>query len=208
MRIILIGPQGCGKGTQAQRLEQLYNIPHISTGDIFRENMTNNTKLGILAKTFIDKGHLVPDEVTIEMVKDRFKHDDCKNGFLLDGFPRNIKQAEILDTFQEIDDVVLIDVDDAESIKRITNRRTCPVCKKVYNIFSNPPKKEGVCDKDGATLILRDDDTEEAIRKRLQIYHSETKPIVEHYRKMGKVVEVNGMQAIDKVTQDIESHIK
>ena len=207
MKLILVGPQGCGKGTQAERLVEMYKIAHISTGDIFRENIKNQTNLGKLAKSFIDKGNLVPDDVTINMVKERLEKPDCKNGFLLDGFPRTLSQAEKLDSFEKIDKVILIEIDDKESIKRISNRRTCPQCKTVYNVITNPPKKKGICDKDGSSLVLRDDDREEAIKLRLELYHKETKPIIEHYKKKGVVATVNGMKSIDEVTEEIKKKL-
>jgi len=207
MKLILIGPQGCGKGTQAKMLKENYNLAHISTGDIFRENIKNSTELGKLAKSYIDKGELVPDEVTINMVKERLSKDDCKEGYILDGFPRNVSQAEKLSEIVEIDNVVLIQVDDEESVSRISNRRTCPTCGRIYNLITLPPKNEGVCDDDGTKLVQRDDDMPEAIKKRLEIYHSQTKPIVEYYQKQGKVLEINGMQDINLVFEEIKKKL-
>jgi adenylate kinase len=189
-------------------LRDSLGIAHISTGDIFRENIKQGTKLGLLAKSFIDKGDLVPDEVTIDMIKSRLNKFDCKRGFILDGFPRDLEQARALDSFEKIDCVLLMELDDHESVARISSRRTCMNCKSVYNVLTNPPKHEGRCDKCGEPIIQRDDDKEEAIRQRLIHYHSETQPIIAHYKKKGLVVSVNGMNPIEEVSREIREKLK
>ena len=207
MKLVLTGPQGCGKGTQAKILEEKFNLAHISSGDIFRENIKNNTPLGQTAKSYIDKGELVPDELTVEMVEKRLEEPDCQKGYILDGFPRNVNQAKKLSEYQKLDHVILIDVDEQESIRRISNRRSCPKCGKIYNILTMPPKNEGVCDIDGETLIQRDDDKSDAIKKRLELYHEQTKPILEYYKEKGKVIEIDGSLAPKQVSEEILSHL-
>lgn len=207
MKLVLTGPQGCGKGTQAKIIEEKFNLAHISTGDIFRENIKNNTSLGQTAKSYIDKGELVPDDLTVEMVEKRLEMDDCRNGYILDGFPRNVNQAKKLSQYQNLDHVILIDIGEQESIKRISNRRSCPKCGKIYNVLTMPPKSEGICDIDGETLIQRDDDKSDAIKKRLELYHSQTKPILEYYKERGKVIEVDGSLSPEKVAQEILTHL-
>ena len=197
MRLILLGAPGAGKGTQAVTLSKKLNIPHISTGDIFRSNIKNGTPLGKMAKEYIDKGGLVPDEVTIGIVKDRLQNDDCNKGFILDGFPRTIPQAENLDKVLEemdasIDYAVDIYVNDEEIIKRISGRRVCPECGKTYHLVSGPPKTSGICDVCDTALIQRDDDKEETVFKRLKTYHEMTEPLIEYYKKRGKLLTVDG----------------
>jgi adenylate kinase len=197
MRLILLGAPGAGKGTQAVTLSEKLNIPHISTGDIFRSNIKNGTPLGRMAKEYIDKGGLVPDEVTIGIVKDRLLNDDCKKGFILDGFPRTIPQAESLDKVLEemdafIDYAVDIYVSDEEIVKRLSGRRVCPECGKTYHLVSGPPRTSGICDVCGAALIQRDDDKEETVLKRLKTYHDQTEPLIGYYKKKGKLLTVDG----------------
>jgi len=208
MRIILLGAPGAGKGTQAVILAEKLNIPHISTGDIFRANIKNATELGKKAKEYIDKGLLVPDELTVDLVKDRIQMEDCSNGFILDGFPRTIPQAEFLDKVMsemgiELDYVLNIDVPDSEILARLSGRRTCPGCGMSYHVVFNSPKKEGVCDNCGAALIQRDDDKEETIKQRLTTYHKQTEPLAEYYSKKGKLTNASGIGNLDETTKEV-----
>lgn len=208
MRIILLGPPGAGKGTQAVRIEKRYSIPHISTGDIFRSNISAGTKIGLEAKSYIDKGLLVPDEVTLEIVENRLMNDDCINGFLLDGFPRTVFQAEALETHLEeigkgLNAAVYIDVDDETIIHRNTGRRICSKCGESYNIVSHKPKTEKICDKCGGELIKRDDDNEEVVHKRLHVYKEQTLPVVDFCRDKGILVTVDGDKPADDVFENI-----
>lgn len=207
MRLVLLGAPGAGKGTQAVILSEKYNIPHISTGDIFRSNIKNNTELGKKAKEYIDKGLLVPDELTIDIVKDRINKPDCSDGFILDGFPRTIFQAQELDKILEgmgieLDCVLNIDVSDEKIIKRISGRRVCQ-CGKTYHILNNPPKKEGICDSCNGELFQREDDREETVIQRLETYHKQTEPLIEYYEKSGKLVTVEGRESIDDTTKEV-----
>ena len=202
MRLMIIGPQGSGKGTQAKKLSLKYNIPHISTGDIFRENIKNETELGKMAQEIINQGKLVPDDITFNIIKKRLEEEDCKNGYILDGFPRNIEQANMLESFKETDFAVNITVKDKEAVERIAGRRTC-INGHVYHITLNPPKNMGVCDIDGKPLFQRDDDKPEVIRKRLKLYHEKTKPLIDYYTTLGKTININGEQPIEKVFKDI-----
>ena len=200
MNVILLGAPGAGTGTQATRLAEKYSIPHISTGDIFRENIKRQTLIGVVAKSYIDKGQLVPDEVTVEIVKQRLDSDDCKNGYLLDGFPRNIFQAEELDKFSTVEKVVDIDVDLTKLLKRITGRRVCP-CGESYHVdFLNG---KTTCDKCGAELYQRADDNEETVKSRLSVYENQTAPLIDYYKKAGKLLVIDGDKAIDEVFQEI-----
>lgn len=213
MNLILMGLPGAGKGTQAEKIKEAYNIPHISTGDMFRSAMKEGTELGEKAKTFMDKGELVPDEVTVGIVKERLAKDDCKNGFMLDGFPRTIPQAESLqDLLAElgtsIDHVVHVDVPAENLVERLTGRRICPTCGTTYHVQYNPPKQEGICDRDGSTLIQRDDDKAETVKNRLKVNMEQMKPLLHFYQDKGYLVTVNGDQAIDAVFQDIRSQIE
>jgi len=205
---VLLGPPGAGKGTQASAIIKKYNIPHISTGDIFRANIKKGTELGKKAKAYMDKGQLVPDELVVSIVKDRLLEDDCKDGFLLDGFPRTVKQAEALDdelTKMELklDHVINIDVESDELIKRAVGRRICKNCGATYHIEFNPPKKEEECDVCGGELYQRDDDTEKTVANRIEVYLKETKPLVDYYTKKGIIFSVDGKQAIEDVFKDI-----
>ncbi len=202
MNLLIIGPQGCGKGTQAKRLSLKYGIPHISTGDIFRENIKQKTELGKLAEDIINQGKLVPDDITFGIIKKRLLEDDCKNGYILDGFPRNIEQADMLEGFLETEFAINISTKDKEAINRIAGRRTC-INGHVYHVTLNPPKKMGVCDVCQKPLFQRDDDKPETIRKRLKVYHEKTKPLIEHYTNLGKIIDINGEQPIEKVFKDI-----
>jgi len=210
LKIILLGPPGAGKGTQAKSISQAYSIPHISTGDIFRKNISEKTPLGVEAKGYMDKGQLVPDELTINLVKDRLTQEDCKNGFLLDGFPRTVKQAEALDAFLDknkmaIDAALLIDVPSTLILERMTGRRVCPECGASYHIKNIPPKVEGICDLCGASLIQRKDDNEETVKERLNVYERQTQPLVEYYKEKGKLISADGTKDIDVVFSDIRN---
>lgn len=208
MRILLMGPPGAGKGTQAEKLTEILNIPHISTGDMFRKAIKEQTELGIKAKSFMDKGELVPDEVTVGIVKDRIEEEDCKNGFLLDGFPRTVVQADALGNMLEdlgikLDSVINVEVPFEELIGRLTGRRICRSCGATYHMIFNPPKVEGVCDKCGGELYQRDDDTEETAKNRLEVYERQTAPLLEYYNKTGLLVNVNGNQLMEQVLAEI-----
>lgn len=208
MRIILLGSPGAGKGTQAQSISNKYSIPHISTGDIFRMNIAEGTELGILAKSYMDKGLLVPDNVTIELIKSRLKEKDTKNGFLLDGFPRTIYQADVLDgllkeAHKGIDAALLIKVPREYIIRRMTGRRVCPNCGASYHLEFNPPAQESICDDCGSKLIQRKDDTAETVQERLEIYDFQTLPLIDYYTKRGILKVVDGTKAINEVFAEI-----
>ncbi|MTM51966.1 adenylate kinase, partial [Turicibacter sanguinis] len=199
---------GAGKGTQAAGIVEKYNIPHISTGDIFRKNIKEGTELGKKAKGFIDQGLLVPDELTVGLVTDRISQPDCKNGFMLDGFPRNVAQAQHLDKYLKevgisLDKVVNIEVDKDILVGRAVGRRICKSCGATYHVEFNPPKVDGVCDVCGGELYQRADDNEETVSKRIQVYLDETKPLVNYYSQEGIIANINGQQSIDKVFADI-----
>ncbi|MET7356142.1 adenylate kinase [Streptomyces mirabilis] len=207
MRIVLVGPPGAGKGTQAVRLAEKLRVPHISTGDLFRANISQQTELGKLAKSYMDAGNLVPDEVTIAMVKDRIEQPDAEGGFLLDGFPRNVQQAEALDQLLEtegikLDAVLVLEVPEDEVVKRIAGRRICRNdSSHVFHVTYSPPKKEGVCDVCGGELYQREDDSEETVRTRLEVYHTQTEPIIAYYKAQGLVVTISSLGPVDKITQ-------
>lgn len=206
MRIVLVGPPGAGKGTQAAFLAKNLGIPHISTGDLFRANISQQTELGKLAKSYMDKGELVPDEVTIAMAKDRMEQPDAENGFLLDGFPRNVKQAEALDAMlsaegMKLDAVLDLEVPEDEVVKRIAGRRICRNdSAHVFHVTYKQPKREGVCDVCGGELYQRDDDSEETVRKRLEVYHTQTEPIIDYYKAQGLVVTISALGKVEEVT--------
>lgn len=208
MRIILLGPPGAGKGTQAAGIVEKYNIPHISTGDIFRKNIKEGTELGKKAKGYIDQGLLVPDELTVGLVTDRIAQPDCEKGFMLDGFPRNVAQAQHLDEYLKevgisLDKVVNIEVDKDILVGRAVGRRICKSCGATYHVEFNPPKVDGVCDVCGGELYQRADDNEETVSKRIQVYLDETKPLVNYYSEEGIIANINGQQSIDNVFGDI-----
>ena len=210
MKIVMLGAPGAGKGTQAKRIAAEYGIPHISTGDIFRANIKAGTELGKKAKAFMDQGALVPDEVTIGMLMDRIHEADCEKGYVLDGFPRTIPQAESLAKAlaaegNKIDAAVDIDVPDENIVNRMGGRRACLSCGATYHIVFNAPKKEGVCDTCGSALVLRDDDKPETVQKRLAVYHEQTQPLIDYYRAEGVLKSVDGTQAMDKVFEDIKA---
>ncbi|MFO8016744.1 MAG: adenylate kinase [Candidatus Woesearchaeota archaeon] len=201
-RIVLIGPQGSGKGTQAELLKEKLGVPHISTGDMFRENIKEQTELGKKAKEIIDAGRLVPDELTTEMVRERLSRDDCGDGFILDGYPRNLSQAEALDGFAGISHAIEIHVPDEVSVKRLSSRRQCRNCGAIYGL-NRQPEKEGVCDKCGGELYQRDDDKPEAIEERLAVYHRDTEPVIDLYMKKGILLRIDGDQTVDRIFNDI-----
>ncbi|MER5440726.1 adenylate kinase [Streptomyces sp. NPDC002790] len=206
MRIVLVGPPGAGKGTQAAFLAKNLSIPHISTGDLFRANISQGTELGKQAKSYMDAGQLVPDEVTIGMAKDRMEQPDAVNGFLLDGFPRNVSQAEALDVALKADDVTLdavldLEVPEDEVVKRIAGRRICRNdSAHVFHVEYKQPETEGVCDTCGGELYQRDDDKEETVRNRLEVYHTQTEPIIDYYREQGLVATISALGKVDDVT--------
>lgn len=208
MKIIMLGAPGAGKGTQAKKIAEKYGIPHVSTGDIFRSNIKEGTELGRKAKEYIDQGALVPDGLTIGMLMDRIQNEDCKNGYVLDGFPRTIPQAESLkealsERGQKIDFAINVDVADENIINRMAGRRACISCGATYHLVYNPSKVPGICDVCGAELILRDDDKPETVKKRLSVYHDQTKPLIEYYGKTGVLVSIDGTQDLNKVFTDI-----
>lgn len=201
--IIIMGPQGSGKGTQADILSQKLSIPHVSTGEIFRENIKNQTELGKKIDSIVKSGALVPDEITNEITKERLELPDCANGFILDGFPRNLVQAEFLDKIKTISLVLEIFIDDEEAIKRITQRRTCLKCQKIYHLTYNPPKNDEICDLCGQKLIVREDDKKESVKRRLAIYHEQTKPLIDYYKAKNIYQEIDGAPPIPEVTAQI-----
>lgn len=208
MRLILLGPPGVGKGTQASRIIEKYDIPHISSGDMFRTNIKEGTELGVSAKEYMDKGLLVPDELVISMVMDRLSQDDCKDGFLLDGFPRTIDQGKELDKGLEklgvkLDKVINIQADKDILIERITGRRVCEKCGATYHIKYNPPKVEGVCDIDGGKLYQREDDTVETVTTRIEVYYEQTEPLIDYYRKKNLILDVDGTREIQEIFETI-----
>ena len=213
MRLILLGPPGAGKGTQAAGIVEKYKIPHISTGDIFRQNIKEGTELGKKAKEYMDQGLLVPDELTVGLVTDRISQPDCGNGFMLDGFPRNVSQAVQLDAFLKnngiaLDKVINIEVDKEKLVARAVGRRICKSCGATYNIEFHPSKEEGVCYICKGDLYQRAYDNEETVSKRIQVYLDETKPLADYYSKVGIIADIDGQQSIDKVFNDIVSALE
>lgn len=208
MKIIMLGAPGAGKGTQAEMIAEKYHLPHVSTGDIFRANIKNGTELGKEAKRYMDQGLLVPDELTVKILMDRVSQEDCKNGYILDGFPRNIPQAEVLDKAlaelgDKIDHAIDMEVPDERIIRRMMGRRACVSCGATYHVENVPPKKEGICDKCGDALILRDDDREETVKNRLNVYHEQTQPLIEFYEKKGILKTVDGTKDMMDVFKEI-----
>ena len=204
MKIIMLGAPGAGKGTQAKLIAEKYGVPHISTGDIFRANIKNGTELGKEAKEYMDKGLLVPDELTVRLLLDRVAQDDCKNGYVLDGFPRTIPQAEVLDKEliklgDSVDFAVDVDVPDENIIRRMSGRRACLNCGATYHIVNIPPKKEGICDVCGSELVLRDDDQPETVKNRLKVSHEQTQPLIEYYTGKGVLRTVDGTLPMEEV---------
>lgn len=208
MKIIMLGAPGAGKGTQAQMIADQYHIPHVSTGDIFRANIKNGTELGMEAKKYMDQGLLVPDELTVKILLDRVAEEDCKEGYLLDGFPRTIPQAEVLDKAltelgDAIDYAINVDVPDENIVKRMSGRRACLSCGSTYHMEHIPPKKEGVCDKCGNELVLRDDDKPETVLNRLEVYHKQTQPLIQFYEEKGVLRTVDGTKPMKGVFDSI-----
>ena len=204
MKVIMLGAPGAGKGTQAKMIADKYGVPHISTGDIFRANIKNGTELGMEAKKYLDQGLLVPDERTVRILLDRVVQDDCKNGYVLDGFPRTIPQAEVLDSEltklgDHIDYAINVDVPDENIVKRMSGRRACLTCGATYHIEHVPPKKEGICDVCGSELVLRDDDKPETVKNRLNVYHEQTQPLIDFYTEKGVLKTVDGTVPMEEV---------
>ena len=204
MKIIMLGAPGAGKGTQAKKIAEKYQIPHISTGDIFRANIKEGTELGKQAKTYMDQGLLVPDELTVNLVIDRVEHDDCKNGYVLDGFPRTIPQAEALDKAlnglgEHLDYALNVDVPDENIVKRMAGRRACISCGATYHVVYAAPKTEGICDVCGSELVLRDDDKPETVKNRLNVYHEQTQPLIDFYTEKGVLKTVDGTVPMEEV---------
>ena len=211
MKLVIFGPPSAGKGTQAQKLSKQYGIPQVATGDLLRKAVADKTPLGLKIKSYLDQGKLGPDEVIVQLIKERVAKPDCKNGFLLDGFPRTMGQAKELERMTDIDLVLSIVVDFEALVERAVGRRTCPKCSAVYHIKFNPPMNAGICEKCGSKLIQRDDDKEETVRNRLKVYQEQTAPLVEYYRKKGKLVDIDGSGGIDAVfgrMVDAISHLK
>ncbi len=208
MKLILLGAPGAGKGTQAKWISKEYGLPHISTGDILRHNVKEGTELGKEAKKYMDAGGLVPDELIIKMMKERLAQEDCKGGFILDGFPRTINQAEELEKITDIDAVLNIHVPFEKLIERITGRRSCPKCGAVYHIKYNPPKKDNTCDVCGSTLIQRDDDKEETVKKRLETYEKQTAPLIDYYERKGKLITVEGQEEIEDTRRFVKEALE
>ena len=206
--IIIMGPQGSGKGTQADILSQKLGFPHISTGEIFREHIRGETALGKKIEKIVKTGELVPDEITNEITKQRLEKEDCANGFILDGFPRNLTQAKFLDKVKEIGLVLEVWISDEEAIKRISQRRTCLKCQKVYHLIYNPPKNDEICDECERKLVIREDDKPTTIKRRLKLYHKETKPLLNYYKEKGIYEKINGMPPIPEVTAQIAKVLK
>ena len=204
MKIIMLGAPGAGKGTQAKMIADKYGVPHVSTGDIFRANIKNGTELGMEAKKYMDQGLLVPDELTVRILLDRVAQDDCKNGYVLDGFPRTIPQVEVLDSEltklgDHIDYAINVDVPDENIVKRMSGRRACLTCGATYHIEHVPPKKEGICDVCGSELVLRDDDKPETVKNRLNVYHEQTQPLIDFYTEKGVLKTVDGTVPMEEV---------
>ncbi|WP_026527218.1 adenylate kinase [Butyrivibrio sp. VCD2006] len=208
MKIIMLGAPGAGKGTQAKMIADKYQVPHISTGDIFRANIKNGTELGKKAKSYMDQGQLVPDELTVEILLDRVAQDDCKNGYVLDGFPRTIPQADVLDKEltklgDKVDFAINVDVPDENIIRRMSGRRACLKCGATYHIEHIPPKQEGICDTCGSELVQRDDDKPETVKNRLNVYHEQTQPLIDYYTKKNILKTVDGTKDMQEVFNEI-----
>lgn len=210
MRIIFLGPPGAGKGTQAKQIVNDYGVVQLSTGDLLRENKKQGTELGHKAQLFMDRGELVPDDLILDMVEVELNKPALDNGYILDGFPRTVAQAEGLDKLleklgQKLDAVLVLDVPDEELVRRLTARRSCPSCGRIYNVLFNPPRLEGKCDDDGADLIQRSDDTEETALNRLEVYVKQTEPLIAYYKPSGLVKDINGLGAVDEIYARVKS---
>lgn len=203
MKLVIFGPPSAGKGTQAQKLAKKYGIPQVATGDLLREHVAKKTPIGLKVKSILDAGKLGPDDLIVQIIKDRVSQPDARNGYLLDGFPRTLNQANELERMTDIDLVLNIGVDTELLVERAVGRRICPKCSAVYHVKFNAPKKAGVCDKCGSSLIQRDDDKEETVRNRLNVYQDQTAPLIEHYRKKGKLVDIDGSLGIDGVFEQM-----
>ncbi|WP_026496977.1 adenylate kinase [Butyrivibrio sp. WCD3002] len=208
MKIIMLGAPGAGKGTQAKMIAEKYKVPHVSTGDIFRANIKNGTELGKKAKEYMDKGQLVPDELTVEILLDRVAQEDCKNGYVLDGFPRTIPQADVLDKEltklgDKVDYAINVDVPDENIVRRMSGRRACLKCGATYHIEHIPPKQEGICDVCGSELVQRDDDKPETVQNRLSVYHEQTQPLIDYYNEKGILKSVDGTKDMQEVFSEI-----
>lgn len=208
MKLVFFGAPGAGKGTVAKKFTENCGIPQISTGDLFREAIKNKTELGEKVSKIISLGELVPDEITIAMVKERIAKDDCKNGYILDGFPRTIGQAEKFEEVNPIDMAIFFEISDEDVKKRLGGRRVCEKCGAIYNVFFSKPKKDGICDKDGARLIIREDDKEETIIKRLEVYHNQTAPLVDFYNKLNKLIRIDATLELDSIFNSIIEKLK
>lgn len=210
MKIVLLGPPGAGKGTQAMFISNKYSIPHISTGDIFRKHISEKTELGIKADQYISKGQLVPDDLTVNLVMARIEEEDCKKGFLLDGFPRTLNQAKMFDEYlrknnETLRIALLINLPNDKILERMTGRRVCLKCGATYHIKLNPPKKDGICDECGSKLIQRDDDTDETVMKRIKVYEVQTQPLINYYNNNNKLIVVDGTKSINEISQGISN---
>jgi adenylate kinase len=213
MKIVLLGAPGAGKGTHAQYLSDKYEIPHISTGDIFRANLKNGTPLGLKAKAYMDRGELVPDELTVDLVLDRLNQEDCENGYILDGFPRNLFQADALtkalaEKGEDIDHAIHFVISEEAIIRRMSGRRVCPVCGATYNVVGMPTKVEGICDRCGSEVIQREDDKPATVLKRLEVYREQTEPIVGYYRERGKEERIDSSQPLEEVRKALDELLK
>jgi len=212
VKIVMLGAPGAGKGTQAKMIADKYKVPHISTGDIFRTNISEGTKLGIEAASYMDRGMLVPDELTVRILLDRVAKEDCKDGYVLDGFPRTIPQAKVLDEElaklnDAVDYAINVEVPDENIIRRMSGRRACPACGATYHIAHIPPKAEGICDRCGEALVLRDDDKPETVKKRLRVYHEQTQPLIDYYKEKGILKSVDGTIDMQDVFAAIEGFL-
>ena len=208
MRILMFGAPGVGKGTQASKISRALSIPHISTGDLFREQIAADTAIGQEVKSLINQGILVPDEMTVDLLRNRLKKEDCANGFILDGFPRTLKQANCLDSILKdlnvkLDAIVHISLDDKSIIKRITGRRTCPSCGAIYHLEDNPPDKDGVCNRCSGALICRSDDTTEVVENRLNIYHEQTSPLIDFYKNKTNIIQIESDRLVEVTTKNV-----